>query len=105
MELVGKQTVCIATHNLPHSTTTWLPRQDQLQEIMEWENNIPTEVVWKLRQFHEYYDPPPCMSTKYYKSQPPNYTLQFTTMEQLWLAFVMKEKYNKIWDKDNWITT
>jgi len=25
------------------------------------------------------------------------------SMEQLWLAFVMKEKYNKIWNGENWI--
>lgn len=27
---------------------------------------------------------------------------QFTSMEQLWLAFVMKEKYNKTWDGNEW---
>jgi len=26
-----------------------------------------------------------------------------TSMEQLWLAFVMKEKYNKIWTESEWI--
>jgi len=26
------------------------------------------------------------------------------TWEQLWLAFVMKEKHNKIWDGDNWVS-
>ena len=24
------------------------------------------------------------------------------SMEQLWLAFVMKEKYNKVWNNNNW---
>ena len=28
---------------------------------------------------------------------------RFTSMEQLWLAFVMKEKFNKIWDGEEWI--
>ena len=28
----------------------------------------------------------------------------FASMEQLWLAFVMKEKYNKIWNGEEWIT-
>jgi len=27
-----------------------------------------------------------------------------TSMEQLWLAFVMKEKYSKVWDGEDWIT-
>ena len=29
---------------------------------------------------------------------------QFSSMEQLWLAFYMKEKYNKVWDGENWKT-
>lgn len=28
---------------------------------------------------------------------------EFTSMEQLWLAFVMKEKYNKVWNGEVWI--
>jgi len=33
------------------------------------------------------------------------YINQFTTMEELWLAYVMYEKYSKIWDnkKGKWI--
>ncbi len=27
-----------------------------------------------------------------------------TSMEQLWLAFVMKEKYSKVWDGKDWVT-
>ena len=27
----------------------------------------------------------------------------FSSMEQLWLAFVMKEKYGKAWDGENWL--
>ena len=30
------------------------------------------------------------------------YIKQFTSMEQLWLAFVMKEKYNKVWNGKTW---
>ena len=25
------------------------------------------------------------------------------TQEQLWLAFIMKEKYNKVWNGEDWI--
>lgn len=25
------------------------------------------------------------------------------SMEQLWLAFVMKEKYNKVWNGEDWV--
>lgn len=29
---------------------------------------------------------------------------RFDSYEQLWLAFVMKEKYNKVWDGEKWQT-
>ena len=28
---------------------------------------------------------------------------QFTSMEQLWLAFVMKEKFKKMWSGNEWV--
>lgn len=70
----------------------WLPRQDQLQEMLniklesmlgDFYNAIGVlwEAGWTLREEYE----------------------QFTSMEQLWLAFVMKEKYNKIWDGESWV--
>jgi len=31
------------------------------------------------------------------------YTNDFTSMEQLWLAFVMNEKYNKVWNGKDWM--
>ncbi len=58
----------------------WLPRQDQLQEMLG-----------GLEQIEDY----------------PFFTLKgvakIDSMEQLWLAFVMKEKYNKIWDGSEWV--
>ena len=30
------------------------------------------------------------------------YYFQFTSFEQLWLAFVMKDKYNKVWRDGEW---
>ena len=32
-----------------------------------------------------------------------DYWIQFTSMEQLWLAFCMSEKYNKVWEGEQWI--
>jgi len=65
---------------------TWLPRQDQLQEMVKRGNAKfhPYNLLWRLMRFaHNSFD---C-----------------TTMEQLWLAFVMKEKYNKTWNGEDWI--
>ena len=74
------------------NNTVWLPRQDQLQEMA-----LPTlkyqDTEHLLRAFNEWdkseigYEP---------------FSRYFTSMEQLWLAFVMKEKYNKMWDGDKW---
>ena len=65
----------------------WLPRQDQLQEIL----NKTTYFI--LMDFTNFVDSKwgyeSCVVNKY-------------SMEQLWLAFVMKEKFNKHWDNNIW---
>ena len=66
----------------------WLPRQDQLQGMVG--NHTWYGLILKLNQFVEEVD----------FSQEAN---EFRSMEQLWLAFVMKEKYNKVWNGDDWI--
>ena len=71
----------------------WLPTQEQLQEITFYQNNndIPAmkrsmylqlEVFtnWALKQQYLY-----------------------NTMNELWLAFVMKEKHSKAWNGEEWI--
>jgi hypothetical protein len=59
----------------------WLPRQDQLQEMVMQPRLLQRFFVWwdNLPLFPDY-----------------------DSMEQLWLAFVMKEK-GKTWDGDKWI--
>jgi len=70
----------------------WLPRQDQLQEMAR-ENLDYTETIWGLH------------SAFFYKTKREEqyYSQNFTSMEQLWLAFVMKERYSKIWNGEEWI--
>ncbi len=70
----------------------WLPLQHQLQEV----------VIGDLTYSNSY-------STLYNLMKPIyDYWLNwkdrhnFTSMEQLWLAFVMKEKFNKTWDGEQW---
>ena len=61
--------------------SVWLPRQDQLQEMVE----LPLkETIYRFSLWAMFY------------------ANQFTSMEQLWLAFVLKEKYNKVWDGETW---
>ena len=66
----------------------WLPRQDQLQEMVQKEY----EEGWRLAQrFSEWL------------------TVQQITpinkwsMQQLWLAFVRKENHNKVWSDEGWV--
>lgn len=65
----------------------WLPRQDQLQEMLGKNdlNNLESAFhEWRHWNFLNGYQ-------------------KFTSMEQLWLGFVIKDKYNKVWDGDDWI--
>lgn len=62
----------------------WLPRQDQLQDMVELSLDV--------------------MNYSFYVfSMAVGALNKFTSMEQLWLAFVMKEKYGKVWNGENWI--
>lgn len=74
---------------------TWLPRQDQIQEMIfkegwqsPWGVMIP-ELLHSANEVPEQYG-------KYY--------LNFASMEQLWLAFYMYEKHGKVWaDGEKWV--
>ena len=65
----------------------WLPRQDQLQNMIDWTSySYPiSAMVFQLEEFY-----------RTLKELP-------NSMEQLWLAFVMKEKHNKTWDGKEWV--
>lgn len=76
----------------------WLPRQDQLQEMVVKENYNHNPVL--IQNFHEFvWDIELC---QYQFSREIWYDI---SMEKLWLAFVMYKKYNKKWDreKEKWI--
>ena len=68
----------------------FLPRQDQLQEMIkeDWQLSLTEFCKWILGK----------NNTIFYTHRG-----EFNSMEQLWLAFVMKEKYNKIWDGKEWV--
>lgn len=64
----------------------WLPRQDQLQEMLNYKEPIVFNLVSNLNIWIMDNPKKVCFS-----------------MEQLWLEFVMETKHNKTWDKDKWI--
>ena len=61
----------------------WLPRQDQLQEIVD--NYTTGDLLLQINKFYLHSDYTPS-----------------TSMEQLWLAFVMWELHQKKWDGKSW---
>jgi len=73
----------------------WLPRQDQLQEM------VGATSLWDLN--HRYsrwlYDVDDVGLCDFHIK----HEHEFSSMEQLWLAFVMKELYNKVWDGESWL--
>lgn len=70
----------------------WLPRQDQLQEMV----NIDKFICFKSGVLE---------IENYSQNEESIYYSQLTSFEQLWLAFVMQEKHNKVWneDKQEWV--
>ena len=70
----------------------WLPRQDQLQGMIEYSEELhkPSRLCMDIERFAKKCY---CDVDRYL----------FSSMEQLWLAFVMKEKYNKVWTGEGWL--
>ncbi len=71
------------------SKKVFLPRQDQLQEMVREDNaiwlliDLSCDVNHEMSRYIEYYE-------------------QFASMEQLWLAFVMRKMFSKLWDGKKW---
>ena len=74
------------THLAVEDERVWLPRQDQLQEMMSDELLGLQTVCAVIYEF--------AVSA----GETSGITID-GSMEQLWLAFVMHEKYQKIWDE------
>jgi hypothetical protein len=73
----------------PLNNDIWLPRQDQLQEMIKTESNFDL-----IKEFRDWQ-----MEDKKIKI---DWLLNWS-MEQLWLAFVMKKKYGNTWDGKEWV--
>jgi len=97
IEQIPLQTVI----RLASGKVVWLPRQDQLQEMI-----TNPGVIGRLYDFymfvHEDVYFPKGIANKergLYGDEACHY---FDSMEQLWLAFVMKEKHAKVWSGSEW---
>ena len=71
---------------------TWLPRQDQIQEMMDYGLGA------FVNDFHEF-----CEDDLGMYSDSDCKFHDYKSMEQLWLAFYMHEKHKKKWDGEKWV--
>lgn len=91
--------------------TTWLPRQDQIQEMIlndyikkdQEGENFGLETIFGVnnmfhhwRTYHESKTCSPYLYRKFKKKM-------IGTLEQLWLIFLMYEIHTKIWNGKKWI--
>ena len=81
----------------------WLPRQDDLQGMVKKPlgNLIKIFSAWA-----EIYAESFTNNSKINGNTielDVSFTVGFPSMEQLWLAFVMKEKYGKVWNGEEWV--
>lgn len=69
----------------------WLPRQDQLQRMLDerFSNSHP----WILAEKFSHFARPSNLERKVFDM----------SMEQLWLAFTLAEKFNKVWSGTDWL--
>jgi len=86
------------------SNHIWLPRQDDLQKMVSIKDSYsltspPHKLVQAFRNF--------CLKTYGYSwgdvTEESEETKMLTSMNQLWLAFVMKELHSKEWANSEWV--
>ena len=91
-------TMCVKAFPEDAENGTAFKTQDQLQEMI-WDNDW---VVQQMRLYNESnaLSNPPYDDKEYQRRI--KYWAQFKSWEQLWLAFIMSERYQKIWRNDEW---
>ena len=83
-----------------HKNDVWLPRQDQLQEMDNW-SDLALTFSQGCHSFIK--GRPDLYDAVYFLETDDNQKFVARSMEQLWLAFVMSEKYNKTWSGKRWL--
>ena len=91
------------------SECIWLPRQDDLQKRLYGTRNWNDTPNGWVESFASFCNPqyigfpnvPEDVGMRQYSNYltATDYIKQFTSMEQLWLAFYMSEKHNKVWGR------
>jgi len=86
--------MCEADEDLKWDDKSWKPKygdyrptQEELQDMIFPEDWIPRECLVIMRKFQYFYEQN-CDA--------------FNSFEEVWFAFVKKEKYHKIWNGEEW---
>ena len=83
----------------------WLPTQSQLQEMAGLELQELVEDFYQFAMCSWAAQEDDDVFCKFDRSLSFHYgDIEIASMEQLWLAFVMNEKYDKVWDGEDWVT-
>lgn len=101
---------CVVTLCGPHNNwetdgdranRVWLPRQDQLQEMVIRWGKDPKPEYWPLLLFGFVdWSKNYALITERYMKEPCPFP---DTLEKLWFSFVMHDKYKKMWNGEEWI--
>lgn len=93
---------------LDYLEEVWLPRQEQLQKMLitdkkfidSWVGEKDCKKVSLDTLIYAFY-----RESLDFDRDDEHIGLKFafSSMEQLWLAFIMKEKYNKTWNGEDWV--
>ena len=83
----------ITAHYRPENHL-WLPRQDQLQEMVGGFNQPRIDWLEWLKHIYNHWS----------YGNPFDNANRFTSFEQEWLAFVMYECYREIWNGKDWVS-
>jgi len=78
------------------SDMIWLPRQDQLQEM------VCSDIRILIDSFVDCFNGIACIKLSSGMKNSGLHIIDFDSMEQLWFAFVMHEKHGKKWDGEEW---
>ena len=91
---------CNGDHIFVFKHKIWLPRQDQLQEMVRINSLEDFLKIIRLNPTGNWEIDKKEFDTRYIDTGDYIWTKSF---EQLWLAFVMKEKFNKRWNGEDWV--
>jgi hypothetical protein len=93
----GDTSHVMSAKDMTKERAIWLPRQDQLQAMVILIGSVLN--IPRLSEFCLWITTTGGIDSFYHWE----YKRQFESMEQFWLAFVMKKKYQKIWNGTGWI--